>query len=122
MAASELLQKQWRFASMVGQLLCYATANNIRVAGREWWRTAQQALWYFLRGCGIRNSVHCVGLALDLCVYSEDGKYLTDIEFYRALGEYWESLGGSWGGRFKDSKGRPKPDAGHFSLEYAGRR
>ncbi|HBJ0947911.1 TPA: M15 family metallopeptidase, partial [Escherichia coli] len=30
-------------------------------------------------------------------------------------GEYWESLGGSWGGRFKS-----RPDGNHFSLEHNG--
>lgn len=31
------------------------------------------------------------------------------------LGQYWESLGGSWGGRFKS-----RPDGNHFSLEHDG--
>jgi len=30
------------------------------------------------------------------------------------LGEYWESIGGSWGGRFGDGN--------HYSLKYKGRR
>jgi len=30
------------------------------------------------------------------------------------LGLYWESIGGSWGGRFGDGN--------HFSLEHEGRR
>lgn len=116
MVASLLLQRQWLFARMVGRLLSYAAEQGIRVAGREWWRTSQQALWYFLRGLGIRNSVHCVGLGLDLCVYSAEGEYLTDLESYRLLGEFWESMGGCWGGRFT------RCDPGHFSLEWEGRR
>ncbi|MGO3686517.1 MAG: M15 family metallopeptidase, partial [Proteus vulgaris] len=42
-------------------------------------------------------------------------KYLTATSDYKELGEYWESLGGSWGGRFKT-----RPDGNHFSLEHNG--
>ncbi|EJY8354924.1 M15 family metallopeptidase, partial [Cronobacter sakazakii] len=44
-----------------------------------------------------------------------NGKYATRTEDYLPLGEYWESLGGSWGGRFKTN-----PDGNHFSLEHNG--
>ena len=44
----------------------------------------------------------------------KDGKYLTATEDYTQLGEYWESLGGCWGGRFSSA------DGNHFSLEHEG--
>jgi len=44
-----------------------------------------------------------------------NGRYQDKSEAYLPLGEYWESLGGSWGGRFKSN-----PDGNHFSLEHNG--
>ncbi|RAP72898.1 D-alanyl-D-alanine carboxypeptidase family protein [Candidatus Erwinia dacicola] len=44
-----------------------------------------------------------------------NGQYQTDSAAYLPLGEYWESLGGTWGGRFKS-----RPDGNHFSLEHNG--
>jgi hypothetical protein len=41
-----------------------------------------------------------------------NGKYVTDGEAHKPLGEKWESMGGSWGGRFQD--------ANHYSLEHDG--
>jgi len=40
-------------------------------------------------------------LAIDLNLF-KDGEYLTDTEDHRFLGEFWESLGGTWGGRWDD--------------------
>lgn len=48
-----------------------------------------------------KGSWHEKGLAIDLNLF-KDGKYLTSTESHRELGELWESLGGTWGGRFKD--------------------
>jgi hypothetical protein len=36
------------------------------------------------------------------------------IASYRPLGEKWEAMGGTWGGRFSH------PDGNHFSLEHEG--
>jgi len=59
------------------------------------------------------RSLHYIRLAIDLNLF-KDGKYLTSAEAHSKLGVYWESLGGSWGGRFGD--------ANHYSLEYGGRK
>jgi len=60
---------------------------------------------------GIRNSLHSKRLAIDLMLF-KDGVYLTNSEDYRPLGEFWESIGGTWGGRFHDGN--------HFSCEHEG--
>jgi len=65
------------------------------------------------RGYSSANSVHKLRLAVDFNLF-QDGVYLTSTEDHRPLGEYWESLGGSWGGRFQDGN--------HYSLEHQGRR
>lgn len=70
-----------------------------------------------------KNSCHYIQLAVDLNLF-KDGKYLKDTEDHKKLGEFWESIGGSWGGRFGESK----PGAGdgfdgnHYSLSWQGRK
>jgi hypothetical protein len=61
------------------------------------------------------NSLHYDKLAIDLNLF-KNGVYLDKTEDHRELGEYWESIGGSWGGRFKSR------DGNHYSLEHNGRR
>ena len=58
-----------------------------------------------------KGSLHYSRLAIDLNLF-KDGEYLTKTEDHLPLGEYWESLGGSWGGRFNDGN--------HYSLEHGG--
>jgi hypothetical protein len=57
-----------------------------------------------------RHSKHMVGLAVDLALIDR-GKAVWDMEAFRPLGEYWESLGGVWGGRWKNLR-----DGCHFEL------
>lgn len=48
------------------------------------------------------HSMHNYGLALDVAVFSKDGKtYHGDHALYRELGPLGESLGFEWGGRWK---------------------
>jgi len=49
-------------------------------------------------------SKHTKKLAIDLNLF-KDGRYITNKEKYRPLGEFWEKcLDGRWGGRFGISK------------------
>jgi hypothetical protein len=59
------------------------------------------------------NSLHKDRLAIDLNLFKNQD-YLKSTEDYLPLGEYWESIGGAWGGRFNDGN--------HFSLEHNGRK
>lgn len=56
-------------------------------------------------------SLHPDKLAIDLNLF-KDGHYLSSTEAHRPLGEWWESIGGTWGGRFNDGN--------HYSLEHRG--
>lgn len=47
------------------------------------------------------RSYHKLRLAIDLNLF-KDGAYLIDTNDYEKIGRFWESLGGSWGGRFED--------------------
>jgi len=57
--------------------------------------------------------LHGKRLAADLNLFT-NGVYQTGTEAHRPLGVKWESMGGSWGGRFKDGN--------HYSLAYGGMR
>lgn len=50
---------------------------------------------------GSKKSFHHKRLAIDLNLF-KDGKYLSKTEDHKPLGIYWESIGGTWGGRFND--------------------
>jgi hypothetical protein len=115
-------QKQRRFVRLIGLLIEYAYNHGMELTFGEAYRTPEQAKLNAQRGIGIVNSLHAERLAIDFNLFI-GGKYQTDSATYKQLGEYWESLGSDcrWGGRFKDSAGRPRPDGNHFSIAHAGR-
>jgi hypothetical protein len=122
---SELTQHQYRFLGMAARLILKAEELALiygwdGVRGGELWRDPRWAKQLAEMGVGILLSLHCDRSALDL-VIDVGGKPATDSEVYRPLGEYWESIGGYWGGRRTDASGKPKPDGGHFSLPFGGR-
>lgn len=69
------------------------------------------------------NSCHYMRLAIDLNLF-KDGEFLTKTSNHKAMGEFWESIGGSWGGRFGESSpgAGDGHDGNHYSLEWLGRR
>lgn len=110
---SDLLQHQQKFFSMVAEFLPWLLANGYSATFGETLRSQKQAAANEAAGIGISNSLHCIKLAIDLNLF-KDGEFLTTSEAYTEAGEQWESLGGSWGGRFKNA------DGNHFSLSFKG--
>lgn len=108
-----LNEKQWRFTRMVGQLILFAYDKGYTLSLGDAYRSRHQAALNAANGSGISNSLHCDRLAIDLNLFIA-GEYQARSEAYLPLGEYWESLGGSWGGRFS------RPDGNHFSLSHGG--
>lgn len=100
---------------MVAKLVEFAASNGYGLTFGEAYRTPEQASLNAAKGIGIADSLHTLRLAVDFNLFI-GGEYKPDTESYRPIGEYWESIGGAWGGRFK------KADGNHFSLEYKGRR
>ena len=106
--------KQRQFTRMVGLLIEWAYQNGYELTFGDAYRDPR----IFgpigeKKGYGRSKSNHKVRLAIDFNLF-KNGKYLTATEDHRPLGEYWESIGGSWGGRFNDGN--------HYSLEHQGRR
>lgn len=108
-----LEEAQRAFPLMFAQLVIWAYKNGYELTFGEAYRTSEQAALNAQTGAGISNSLHTKRLAVDINLFIK-GAYQTTSEAYKPLGEYWESLGGSWGGRFS------KPDGNHFSLSFGG--
>jgi len=98
-----LREKQSEFVRMVSKLIDYATSLGYDLTfGDAYAKTGH-----------MKDSLHYSRLAIDLNLF-RNGNYLTATEDHRPLGEYWESIGGSWGGRFNDGN--------HYSLSHWGRK
>lgn len=112
MSEMTLGQKQRHFTRMVGLLIEFAYQNGYELTVGDAFRDPRLhgAVGVKL-GYGHPKSAHKQRLAIDFNLF-KDGKYLDKTEDHQPLGEYWESLGGSWGGRFKDGN--------HYSLEHGG--
>jgi len=97
-----LRQKQSKFVWMVALLIQFAYEKGYELTfGDAWAKNGHK-----------QNSNHYIRLAIDLNLF-KDGKYLKKTEDHIELGEFWESIGGAWGGRWEDGN--------HYSLEYGGR-
>ena len=107
-------QKQRRFMPMVAKLIEFAYSQGYELTIGDGYRDARvHGQLGEKKGYGHPRSAHKQRLAIDLNLF-KNGVYLTTTEHHRKLGEYWESLGGSWGGRFSE------PDGNHYSIEHNG--
>ena len=109
---SLLQQKQVKFARMIPRLIDKAFELGYEVTLGDAYRDPRAfGAMGEAKGYGNAKSCHKSRLALDANLF-KDGALLTTTEGHRPLGEFWESIGGSWGGRFND--------ANHYSLEHEG--
>lgn len=105
-------QKQRRFVKMVAKLIDFAHANGYELTFGDAYRDPRlHGEMGVKKGYGHSKSNHKIRLAVDFNLF-KDGKFLTTSEDHKPLGEYWESIGGTWGGRFNDGN--------HYSLEHNG--
>ena len=107
-----LRQKQSRFVSMLGDLLDYAHDSGYEVTLGDAYRDPRvHGEFGIKKGYSAARSCHKLRLAIDLNLF-RDGRYLSSTESHRPIGEFWEMLGGSWGGRWGDGN--------HYSIEHNG--
>ncbi|MGL5283048.1 MAG: M15 family metallopeptidase [Plesiomonas shigelloides] len=105
-------QKQRRFTRMLAELITFAYANGYELTVGDAYRDPRlHGDMGVRKGYGHASSNHKQRLAIDFNLF-KDGKFLTSTEDHRPLGEFWESIGGSWGGRFNDGN--------HYSIEHNG--
>lgn len=94
-----ILEKQFDFTLMVAKLIDFAYSQGYTLTfGDAYAKTGHSP-----------NSFHYQRLAVDLNLF-KDKQWLRDTESHRVLGEFWKSIGGTWGGDFKS------PDGNHYSL------
>lgn len=110
-------EKQTRFARYVPRLIDKAFELGYLVGRCEWVRDPAVAAANASKGVGIKNSLHVVGLAIDLVLYRQDGTYITDNTGHKELGAWWvqQQPDFCWGGNFSSLK-----DFDHYSLTPDG--
>lgn len=101
-----LSDKQAHFTSMIARLILHAEQLGYQLTFGDAYRSPDVTY-------GHKDSLHRKRLAVDFNLFI-DGQYMTKTDDYLKIGEYWESIGGSWGGRFNDGN--------HFSLKHEGMR
>jgi len=105
-------EKQRHFTRLTGLLIEFAYQSGYELSYGDAYRDHRlHGPFGVKRGYGHPKSAHKNRLAVDFNLF-KDGKFLDKTEDHLLLGEYWESLGGSWGGRFNDGN--------HYSLEHDG--
>lgn len=108
-----LSEKRCHFTEMIAELCLWVKSQGYGAALAEVKRPKEVAQIYAQQGKGVVDSKHVDALAGDIDLY-KDGKYLSDTESHRPLGEYWKKLDllNRWGGDFKHA------DGNHY--EYGG--
>lgn len=107
-------QKQRRFTRMIGQLIAWAYDHGYELTFGDAYRDPRvHGALGVKASYSSAHSLHKARLAVDFNLF-KNGQFLTTTEAHRPLGEYWESLGGAWGGRFNDGN--------HYSLAHGGRK
>ena len=107
-------QKQRKFTLMIAQLIQWAYEQGYELTVGDAYRDPRlHGQVGEKKGYGAASSCHKLRLAVDLNLFKE-GAFLTTTEAHTPLGEKWESMGGTWGGRFQDGN--------HYSLEHEGKK
>ena len=116
-----LRERQSRFWVMVARLIARAEGSGTPIVVLEWTRSKEVQAQMVAKGFSTTmSSKHLLGLAIDICFLDDlrdDSIINYSPEKYRLLGEFWERLGGRWGGRFGDDLATPRIegwDCGHF--------
>jgi len=89
--------KQRIFTRKIGLLILYAYEQGYELTFGDAWANDGHK----------EDSFHYKRLAIDLNLF-KDGVYLTSTDHHLFLGEFWEAIGGTWGGRWDDGN--------HYSL------
>jgi hypothetical protein len=108
-------EKQERFQRMITEFKLWLFINGYQVRGGDAFRDPRvHGNMGEKKAYGHRNSCHKLKLAEDLFIF-KNGEWLTEPDELEVIGQKWESLGGTWGGRFSHTF-----DGVHFSLSHGG--
>jgi hypothetical protein len=100
------------FTLNVARLIMFIFEKGYSCTFGETYRTPEQAELNAKKGIGIKNSLHCKRLAVDLNLFDPSEKLCTQAKDYEPFGIYWEQLHDSnrWGGNFQ------RVDSDHFEM------
>lgn len=115
-----LPEKQRIFPRLLAKLIEFAYSKGYEITMGECWRSPETAALYAKSGKGIKNSLHCERIAVDLNIF-KNGVWSQEPKDYKVLGDYWKGLGGPlfetcWGGDFTSK------DNDHYSISDGGRK
>ena len=106
--------KQRQFSRMIAELIITAYSMGYEITLGDAYRDPRVfGKLGERKGYGRSTSLHKQRLAIDLNLF-KDGRYLTTTADHAPIGEVWESMGGSWGGRYDDGN--------HYSFAHEGMR
>ena len=94
----KLSEKQREFNLAMAKLVIWAAKKGYTFTDGDAYATSGH----------IEGSFHYKRLARDMNLFI-DGVYCKTTEAHRPIGEQWEKMGGTWGGRFR------KKDGNHYS-------
>lgn len=95
----KLREQQSEFTKKVALLILYAYEQGYELTFGDAYAKSGHKMYSF----------HYKRLAIDLNLF-KDGEFLTETKDHEFLGEFWESMGGTWGGRFSHK------DGNHYSF------
>lgn len=87
-----LRKQQSEFVRAVGLLIAYAYSLGYELTFGD---------TYPGKFSHKKGSWHEKGLAIDINLF-KDGEYLTSSHDHLILGQYWQAIGGTWGGLWSD--------------------
>ena len=87
----ELREKQSQFVKKVALLILFAYDQGYELTFGDAYASTGHKI----------GSYHYKRLAIDLNLF-KNGRYLAETKDHEPLGLFWESLCGTWGGRFQD--------------------
>jgi len=99
------VNEQNKFATNAALLILKAQEMGYQVSLGDAYRDPRlHGLMGDKKGYGAAKSYHKVRMAIDINLF-KGGKFLDTTEAHKPLGEWWESIGGTWGGNFKNKDG-----------------
>lgn len=109
----KLWERQSIFVYNVSKLIHYIFNEGYFCTFGEAYRTPLQAEVYEKQGKGIKSSLHCKRLAVDLNLFSPSGEYLMRSQSHKKFGDYWITLhkDNVWGGSFN------RADGNHYEMK-----
>jgi len=97
------VEKRIVFIKLLGSLFCFARLNGIDFIITAFYRSPEEQKKLYDKGltaCDgtLKKSNHQRWLAIDIAIIKDGAPNFNRIEAYETLGNYWKSIGGTWGG------------------------